>query len=152
MLSLSRNSRNCASLGLIAFVTLLGSLSSQQSFAQENSSLTDEGLSQIVTDEVSDRLATYLNANSIQTVNTVVVEGKFHSLTNETLSRQLTNSLKGHEIVVDNASTTRLSGQILLSESEDVICILMLCTLSDIKGGEICTVRIRKVLPSSNRS
>ncbi|MEZ6050823.1 MAG: hypothetical protein R3C02_05440 [Planctomycetaceae bacterium] len=89
----------CLSLGLVAFVTLLGSLSSQQSFAQENSSLTDEGLSQIVTDEVSDRLATYLNANSIQTVNTVVVEGKFHSLTNEILSRQLTNSLKGHEIV-----------------------------------------------------
>lgn len=152
MLFLPRNLQTVAPLGLVAFVTLVGSFSIRQSFAAENSLLADEALSQIVADEVADRLAKYLEANRIQTVKTVLIEGEFRSLTSQQLSQQLTHSLQNRAVEIDEGSNTRLTGEILLSESDDVVCILMLCTLSDVNSGEMCTVRIRKVLPSSNRS
>ncbi len=146
MLTVSHASRIRSSLGIAALIAVVGSLSANLSLAADDSPLVDEGISQIVTDEVADRLAQYLEAYGLQTVQTVVVEGKFRSLSNEALSQQLTDSLKSRKIVIDEDSGTTLTGQVLLSESEEAVLVLMHCTLSDVNNGDLCTVRIRKVL------
>ncbi len=152
MLPLSQKLRVRLTLAMTFVLVVGGSLSPRLSTAAESSTLVDEGISQIVTDQVVDRLQQFMTANDIKTVKSVVMEGEFRSLTKETLSQQMTESLKRHEIVLDEKSGVTLEGQILLSETEEEVLIMMQCTVSDSTNGDLWTVRVRKVLSSGGQA
>ncbi len=152
MLSHSHTLRIRASLAMAALLAVGMSLSPSVSSAADGPTLVDEGISQIVSDAVVERLEQYLDAYSIKSVRSVAVEGEFRSMTKESLSQQLTESLKRREILVDEKSTNTLGGRMLLSETEESVLVMMECTLTDNNDGNLCTVRVRKVLASVEKS
>ncbi|MCA9074505.1 MAG: hypothetical protein KDA93_05695 [Planctomycetaceae bacterium] len=148
MLTLSHSNTLRSSFALATL--LISGLAFSPASASADDALVDEGVSQIVADEAADRLARYLNAYEISTVRSIIVEGQFRSLKDEALSRQLINSLQSRKIVVDESSATTLNGQILLSQDERSSCVMMQCTLTDKNAGDLCTIRIRKVLTGAD--
>lgn len=148
MLTLSHSNAFRSSLTFAALLTAGLSLSPVPVVAADE--LVNEGLSQIVTDEAADRLSRYLETYGIDRVRSIVVEGQFRTMTDVALSQKLTDSLLSREIVIDENAGTSLTGQILLSESEQSSFVVMQCTLTDTNDGDLCTIRIRKVVASEH--
>ncbi|MBX3437541.1 MAG: hypothetical protein KF861_08630 [Planctomycetaceae bacterium] len=137
-----------STLRLACGLLVLGLVTGQAAHAEnEVTALVDEGIGQIVTEEITQRMATFLEPYNISGLQTVSVSGKFRSLTSTTLEKQLVKSLERRGIKVDGSSPTRLVGTLAVTQTKEAAIVVLTCTLSEGSSGDLCTVRIRKILP-----
>lgn len=131
-----------------ALLAVLLSMSSRMSFAAEDvDKLVDQGISQIVADEVTERMSKFLGSYRIQALSTVSIEGKFRSLTSDDLEQQMTTSLGNRGITIDGTSNITLEGELVVTQTKEAVIVVMDCSLAERDRGQLCTVRVRKVLP-----
>lgn len=153
MYSLVHTSRYRRSVQLAAlFAFALMSTGRCSLAAKDVGSLVDEGLNQIVVDEVTGRMSKFLESYDIKGIAAVSIEGTFRSLTSEDLTKQMTSSLDRRGIAIDGTSNFKLDGTVQLTETEEAAVVVMECTLTDPNKGELCTVRVRKILPARSGS
>jgi len=153
MFSFSHASKSGRSVRLAALLAMAVSASGRWSWADEDvSSLVDAGLNQIVADEVAQRMSKFLEGYEITGLASVSIDGTFRSLSSDDLKQQMTRSLDRHGIAVDGTSSIKLDGELLFTETQEAVVIVMLCSLNDPNEGELCTVRVRKVLPAGSGS
>ena len=131
---------------LLAVVVLT---SSRLSWAADDVTvLVDEGMNRILADEVTEKMTKFLASYRIKSVASVAIEGKFRSLTSDDLEQQMTSSLDRRGITIDGASNITLEGELVLTQTKEAAIVVMECTLADPDRGQLCTVRVRKVLPA----
>lgn len=151
MLSLRSLSRHLHSLRLAAAALCLGLASISGASAADNiPALVDEGISQILTNEATGRMARFLESGRITGLESVTAAGAFRSLTSENLKQQMTRSLERRGIAVDGSSQMKLQSTLIVSETQENVIVVLKCTLRETGGVEVCTVQIRKVLPAAS--
>ena len=101
-------------------------------------------------DDIAKQMEKFCKAKSVSTVQVVGFKGSIGTQSEADVKRQWLDTLKEHGIGMREVDSTRLSGCLMTQVSGDDSLVLLTCTLTDNRGAEICTFRVRKVIPTKS--
>ncbi len=108
----------------------------------------DQALSKMLIDDVAGQIEKFCKARKVRTLQVGDFRGTVGARANADVKRDWLDSLKERGIAMRDIDSTLISGRIVTQQSGDVEIILLKCTLSDSRGAEIRTFRVRKVVTS----
>ncbi len=109
---------------------------------------SDQALSNKLIDDVAGQIEKFCKARKVNTLQVIDFRGTVGSRATADVKRDWLDSLKERGIAMRDVDSTRISGRIVTQQSGDVEIILLKCTLSDSRGAEIRTFRVRRVVTS----
>ncbi|MCA9026247.1 MAG: hypothetical protein KDA86_13655 [Planctomycetaceae bacterium] len=107
---------------------------------------TDESLSKELMDEVAGQIEKFCKAHKVTTLQVVDFQGTVGARATAEVKQDWLDSLKECGISVRATDSTHISGRIQSQQAGDTEIILLMCTLSDSRGADIRTFRVRKVV------
>lgn len=141
-----RHIRSAFSLVLLSLTILQ---TTPQSYAQEGSGeSSDEMLSKSMMGEVAGQVEKFCKAHRVTTLQLVEFRGTVGTRATADVRQDWLDSLRERGISLRDLDSTRISGSIQTQQEGDAEIILLMCTLSDSRGADIRTFRVRKVISS----
>ncbi len=107
---------------------------------------SDQAVSKTLIDEATAQIETFCKARNMLTLQVVDFRGTVGARESTEVKREWLDSLKERGISMRDVDSTRISGCIETQASGDTSIIVLKCTLSDSRGGEIRTFRVRRVI------
>lgn len=130
-------------------ITLTGTASAVRA-EDDPKTADDQAISKKLIDDIAKQMEKFCKAKSVSTVQVVGFKGSIGTQSEADVKRQWLDTLKEHGIGMREVDSTRLSGCLMTQVSGDDSLVLLTCTLTDNRGAEICTFRVRKVIPTKS--
>lgn len=139
-------------IALSSVALLLSGMSNVTRADDGPKSSSKQSVSEKLIEDVAKQIKKFCKAKNVSTVQVVGFKGSIGTRPESEIKQEWLDTLKKHGIGMRKIDSTRLSGAVITQELGEDSLVLLTCTLTDNRGTEICTFRVRKLVPTDSLS